>query len=124
MDVSVTWVLSFLAVVEHGSVTEAARVRCYAQSTVTAHIQALEHRLGCALFVRESVPWRLTEEGQRSLKCCIRLQAAVRDLSRLAQTPSPLHRRPGIGVSDGAFLGDALSTTPGLVRRSRRKEKS
>lgn len=56
---------TFLSIVERGGFTEAARRLGYSQSTVSAHIQALEETVGAPLFDRKGRRTGLTEEGSR-----------------------------------------------------------
>ncbi|AJY76204.1 LysR family transcriptional regulator [Paenibacillus beijingensis] len=59
--------LTFLAVVEAGSFTRAAQKLDYAQSSITAQIQALETELEAPLFDRISKKVILTDAGRRLL---------------------------------------------------------
>lgn len=58
---------TFLVVVEAGSFTRAAQKLDYAQSSITAQIQALETELGQPLFDRISKKIILTDAGRRLL---------------------------------------------------------
>ncbi|MEC0169548.1 LysR family transcriptional regulator [Paenibacillus graminis] len=58
---------TFLVVVETGSFTRAAQKLDYAQSSITAQIQALEAELGQPLFDRISKKIILTDAGRRLL---------------------------------------------------------
>lgn len=58
---------TFISVVETGSFTRAATTLGYAQSSVTAQIQALESELGFPLFNRLSKTISLTDTGERLL---------------------------------------------------------
>ncbi|WP_379152048.1 LysR family transcriptional regulator [Paenibacillus sp. sgz5001063] len=58
---------TFLIVVETGSFTRAAQKLDYAQSSITAQIQALETELGQPLFDRISKKIMLTDAGRRLL---------------------------------------------------------
>ncbi|NUU59494.1 LysR family transcriptional regulator [Paenibacillus agri] len=58
---------TFLVVVETGSFTRAAQKLDYAQSSITAQIQALEGELGQPLFDRISKKIILTDAGRRLL---------------------------------------------------------
>ncbi|VTP61190.1 HTH-type transcriptional regulator tdfR [Serratia rubidaea] len=55
---------SFVRVVDSGSFVSAARLLNIPKSTVTRHIQALEHELGAKLLNRTSRTLNLTEQGQ------------------------------------------------------------
>ncbi|EFV69903.1 hypothetical protein HMPREF1012_03918 [Bacillus sp. BT1B_CT2] len=46
--------ITFQTIVEMGSYTGAASKLGYTQSTITTHIQALEHEIGGALFTYEN----------------------------------------------------------------------
>lgn len=59
---------TFRMVAATGSFTQAAQALNYAQSSVTAQIQALETDLGAQLFHRLSRKVTLTEAGQRLMK--------------------------------------------------------
>ena len=58
---------SFLAVVEHGSFSAAARVLQRSQPSVSAHVAALERDVGATLFDRGFRPVRLTDAGMALL---------------------------------------------------------
>lgn len=56
----------FIAIVDTGSFTEAARTLYLSQSTVSSHIRALEDELGSSLFLREAKKQvSLTSDGRR-----------------------------------------------------------
>ncbi|WP_410511082.1 LysR family transcriptional regulator [Paenibacillus sp. BR2-3] len=82
---------TFLVVVEVGSFTRAAQKLDYAQSSITAQIQALEAELGQPLFDRINKKIILTDAGRRLLpyaqeisKMHILAQDALRSDSELA----------------------------------------
>ena len=54
----------FVAAVEEGSISAAARKLFLSQPPVTAQIKALEEELGCTLLVRGARAVRMTEEGR------------------------------------------------------------
>lgn len=56
---------TFVAVVDLGSISEAARRLHYSQSTVSGHVQALERFLGVALLHRTRDGVALTMQGAR-----------------------------------------------------------
>jgi DNA-binding transcriptional LysR family regulator len=67
MDIDWNDVRLFLAVAEHGSVTEAARRLGIGQPTASRRLGELERRLGHALFHRSVEGTRLTNVGERWL---------------------------------------------------------
>lgn len=75
--------ITFRAVAEHLSFTRAAEALRYAQSSVTAQIQALEEELGAPLFERLGKRVVLNPAGQRFLQYSERL-LRLADEARLA----------------------------------------
>lgn len=61
---NMTLLTTFLAVVETGSFTQAARETFVTQPAVSQHIRALEEKLGVKLFVRHGPRIHLTAEGE------------------------------------------------------------
>lgn len=68
MDVSMEQLQAFVAAVDHGSFTNAARSLGRAQSAISAQITALEDDLGVMLFKRTGRGPTLTLIGQRVLR--------------------------------------------------------
>ena len=64
MSLQTAWIRSFLAVADKGGFGAATQVLHLSQSRVSAHIAALEHTLGVALFDRKARPVRTTEAGE------------------------------------------------------------
>ena len=60
--------LTFVHVAETGSMTRAAQVLSYSQSTVSFQIKQLESELGCLLFERIGHRLQLTEKGRSLLE--------------------------------------------------------
>ncbi len=73
MDFEWNDVRLFLAVAEHGSVTEAARRLGIGQPTASRRLGELEHRLGYALFRRSVEGTSLTSQGERWLDAARRM---------------------------------------------------
>ncbi len=67
MDIEWNDVRLFLAVAEHGSMTEAARQLGIGQPTASRRLGELEQRLGYALFQRSVEGTSLTSQGERWL---------------------------------------------------------
>lgn len=101
---NVTQLRAFVAVVEHGSFSEAARVMGLSQPAVTMQIQALESDLGVTLLERRYRRVEMTEAGRTLLPYARavlgQLEAAREEIEHLAG-------------SVGGHLRLAASTTPG-----------
>ncbi|OLF54278.1 LysR family transcriptional regulator [Pseudomonas chlororaphis] len=74
----------FVAVVDTGSISEAARLLGTTKSMVSQRIQQLEKRLGSLLFERGR-QLRLTEPGQVFYHYCVRILADVEDAEDAVQ---------------------------------------
>ncbi len=57
----------FVTVVREGSITRASEVLCRSQPVISAHIKAMEDRLGIKLFERDSRGMSVTRSGLRLL---------------------------------------------------------
>lgn len=77
---------TFRAVVDCGGVTAAARQLHRVQSSISARLQALEQRLGCALFERQGKSLQLTPEGRYLYGRSARI---VREMEVLREELSP-----------------------------------
>lgn len=103
---------TFLAIVERGGFTEAARRLGYSQSTVSAHIQALEETVGAPLFDRKGRRLGLTEEGSRLRALAeemLALEARIGALGERGREPSGSLR---VGAAESvtvARLGEVLA---------------
>ena len=88
MDLS--YIRTFLHIVEVGNVAKAAEDLKYAQSTVTSQIHALEQELGVTLFERIGRKNQLTPAGYSFLQHAFDINNAMLKLSdfisRLAET--------------------------------------
>lgn len=109
LEINLKQLESFVATVEHSGFTAAAAALYLTQSTVSAHVSALEQTLGVPLLVRGARrPVTLTPEGQNVyaqareiLNRCERLQALgpAEQPARCGSGPPP---RPGAGSAAGA----------------------
>ena len=79
MDVDYNKLKSFLAVVEAGSVTLAAKKLNRTQSAVSQAIRGLEHNLGITLINWEGKRLKLTREGQLIHKAVKARMAAIEE---------------------------------------------
>lgn len=96
---------TFVAVVEHGSFSEAARVLGVSQPAVTMQIQSLEGALGATLLDRRYRRVDLTEAGRTLLPHARRVLAQIEEAS------------DEIAALSGTVTGRltiAASTTPGV----------
>lgn len=84
---------SFLAVVDHGSLTQAAKATGQSQPTLGRHVEALEATLDLVLFTRQTRGLALTEAGQALVPAAREMQAAAARLTMAAEGRS--------GVMDG-----------------------
>ncbi|MEK7737506.1 MAG: LysR family transcriptional regulator [Pseudomonadota bacterium] len=75
---------AFLAVVESGSLTGAARILAASQPTLSRQIGELEQRVGAALFERVARGLRLTPAGEALVEPARRMQMAAQALSLAA----------------------------------------
>jgi DNA-binding transcriptional LysR family regulator len=63
----VDWIVTFVAVAQHGGFSAAAKVLYRSQPRVSSHVAALEHAVGTRLFDRSLHPPALTPEGRALL---------------------------------------------------------
>ncbi|MDO3408315.1 LysR family transcriptional regulator [Saccharibacillus sp. CPCC 101409] len=103
---------TFLVVVETGGFTKAAQKMDYAQSSVTAQIQALEAEIGQPLFDRIGRSIRLTDAGERLLPFAQEIQK----MHLLAE--GALNSGSGIGgtLTIGAPESLAAFRLPAVIR--------
>ncbi|MBW4080499.1 LysR family transcriptional regulator [Paenibacillus sp. S150] len=106
---------TFLVVAETGSFTRAARKLDYAQSSITAQIQALEAELGQPLFDRISKKILLTDAGRRLLPY-------AQEISRM-HTMAEVALRSETGLSGVLRIGAPESLAafrlPGIIKEFR-----
>lgn len=82
---------TFVAVVEEGTVTHAARRLHISQPPLSRRLQALEDELGVRLFERTARGMQLTEDGSRFLPHARKVLSAVQVAIDAVQRP------PGVG---------------------------
>ena len=92
---------TFIAVVEAGSVSRAARELHLTQPAVTRRVQRLEQAIGAQLIDRRKRPFALTDVGQAAIERCRRLVATRDELKALAQAGALPTRECRIGVAHG-----------------------
>jgi DNA-binding transcriptional LysR family regulator len=102
--VNVSQLRTFVAVVDHGSFSEAARVLSISQPAVTMQIQALEADIAATLFDRGYRKVALTEAGQALLPHARKVLAEIDDAR---------HSIDAVSSTVTGRLTVAASTTPG-----------
>ena len=94
----------FLALARSGSLSAASKVLGTDHTTVARRIQALEKELGLKLVDRRSRAYSLTPSGQRICDLAARVETAIADVQRFAQS---INRAPQGVVR--------ISGPPGLI---------
>jgi DNA-binding transcriptional LysR family regulator len=97
---------SFVMVVEHGSIAEAARRLDLTAPAVAQRIRALETEIGARLVLRSGRSVRPTEAGTAILSRAANILGDVRDLKSIAATDRP---------SGELRLGTSPTSTTGLL---------
>ena len=77
MDLELTWLRSWVEVVDSGGFARAASRIYLSQPRVSAHVASLERTLGCTLIDRRIRPLTLTDEGKRLLPWARAIIASV-----------------------------------------------
>ncbi|MEZ9232247.1 LysR family transcriptional regulator [Vibrio amylolyticus] len=78
------WWQYFLAIAEHGSLSQAATSLSVSQPTLSRQLQSMEHRLGQPLFDRSTQGLTLTGFGGQLLEECHQMRSSAERLERLA----------------------------------------
>ncbi|MEV0603007.1 LysR family transcriptional regulator [Streptomyces sp. NPDC050315] len=99
MEIALYQVRTFLEVVRTGSLTKAGRNLGYSQSTVTAHIRALEAQAGTALFQRLPHGVRPTPDGETFHDYATRIFGLVNELSVSLAGGREISGRISVGAS-------------------------
>ncbi|WP_308364690.1 MULTISPECIES: LysR family transcriptional regulator [unclassified Microbulbifer] len=91
LDINLNRLVVFVAVVETGSITAAAKRLGLAKTVVSAHIQKLEAEIGTHLLVRTTRRLHLTEAGTLFYEACEKIlrdtEAAVSQVGSCVQQP-------------------------------------
>ena len=112
---------AFVAVVEHGSFTGAARALGYTQSGVSQQIATLERIVERRLLTRRyggRRPLELTHSGKTLLE---HFRAVLRQLDRAYTEVVEYERAAANAVKVGAFSSAAVHLLPGLRRELKRQ---
>ena len=109
---------SFLAVVQQGSLSAAARELGLAQPSVSRQIQVLEHSLGAALFTRSRHGLNPTPLAQSLLPQAQAMAAAALQLQRTASAADTLARGT-VRITASEIIGTLV--LPAMLARCRAK---
>lgn len=85
-DMEIRHLLTFMTIVEIGSYTGAASKLGYTQSTITSHIQALEHEIGGELFTYVKRKLQLTHIGRELIPLAEDLLATHEQIKNMRST--------------------------------------
>ncbi|MEP1207246.1 MAG: LysR family transcriptional regulator [Rhizobiaceae bacterium] len=82
------WFRAFECAARHLSFTLAAEELNLTQSAISQHVRSLEHRFGCALFVRKHRGIGLTDQGRRLLPTVASAISILQSASETFETPA------------------------------------
>ncbi|MET9242629.1 LysR family transcriptional regulator [Nonomuraea sp. NPDC003709] len=117
LDLQLSWLATFVAVVDHGGFTAAGRVLGRSQPRVSAHVAALEQALGDTLLIRTSKEVTLTAAGARFLpKARAALAAIQTGVDEVRTLRAELKGR----VTVGGYPGLSAVLLAPLMQRFRR----
>lgn len=109
---------TFLAVAQHGHLTQAAEYLHLSQPAVTAQIKALEENVGGKLFERNTNGVRLTRVGEELVPLAHQTLAAARlFLTHAKSLQGSMSEKVKIGVP---FLSEVVDVAPWVVELIRR----
>ncbi|MBF8191424.1 LysR family transcriptional regulator [Nonomuraea sp. K274] len=117
MDLQVSWLATFVAVVDHGSFTAAGRALGRSQPRVSAHVAALERALGGTLLTRTSKEVTLTAAGARFLP---KARAALAEIQAGADEVRTLRTKLKGHVTVGGYPGLSAVLLAPLMQQFRR----
>src|SRR5258708_33729905 len=111
----------FLAIARSGSLSAGSKVLGTDHATVARRIQALEKELGLQLVDRRVRAYSLTSSGQRIVDLAARVETAIGDIERFAQsvtrTPQGLVRVSGPPSLLAHFIAQGMVQLHSTVTR-------
>ncbi|WP_433440863.1 LysR family transcriptional regulator [Nonomuraea sp. CA-141351] len=117
LDLQLSWLATFVAVVDHGSFTAAGRALGRSQPRVSAHVAALEQALGSTLLIRTSKEVTLTAVGARFLP---KARAALAEIQAGVDDVRALHTKLKGRVTVGGYPGLSAVLLAPLMQKFRR----
>ena len=106
---------ALVAVVEGGSLAQAAARLHLTQPAITRRLQRLEESLGVTLLDRDQKPARPTEQGRSAYRACVDILRATEDLRRAVGRPSA-GQVLRLGVTPGVMDAVLRPVFDGLAR--------
>src|SRR5712691_1451383 len=114
-DLELTWLRSWLEVVDSGGFARASVRIHLSQPRISAHVASLEKALGCLLIERHTRPLTLTDEGKRLLPRARSIIAAVDDtVSDMRSTTTVAGR-----LTIASFASASSEFLPPVLKRLR-----
>lgn len=107
---------TFVAIVEGGSLKEAAHRLFVAPSTVTVRLQGLESELGRQLLTRRGPRIGLSDAGERVYQIAVEMLSLEERLTSFARSDAHPHLTLGAGNTIGTYL------VPRLISRYRERQ--
>lgn len=108
-----------LAILERGSVTQAAQLLSVSQPAVSKILQQTEIRLGFRLFIREHGKLTPTTEARKLLPELIKASAAMESFNRLADDLRDVRSGVVTVAASASFGNDLIGATIARFRSSR-----
>ena len=117
LDLRLSWLATFVAVVDHGGFTAAGRALGRSQPRVSAHVAGLEQALGDALLIRTSKELTLTAAGARFLP---KARAALAEIQSGVDEVRTLGTKLRGRVTVGGYPGLSAVVLAPLMQQFRR----
>ena len=117
LDLRLSWLATFVAVVDHGSFTAAGRALGRSQPRVSAHVAGLEQALGDTLLIRTSKELTLTAAGARFLP---KARAALAEIQSGVDEVRTLGTKLRGRVTVGGYPGLSAVLLAPLMQQFRR----
>jgi DNA-binding transcriptional LysR family regulator len=114
-DLELTWLRSWLEVVDSGGFARAAVRIHLSQPRISAHVASLEKALGCLLIERHTRPLTLTDDGKRLLPRARSIIAAVDDTVSDMRSTTTLAGR----LTIASFASASSEFLPPVLKRLR-----
>jgi DNA-binding transcriptional LysR family regulator len=114
MTLDLTWLRTWVEVVDAGGFARAAEHIHLSQPRVSAHIASLEKELGCSLIERRVRPLTLTDDGKALLP---KARAVLAAADELGATRSALRGEISGSVTVASFTSASSEFLPAVISR-------